>query len=178
MIRNGVLLLTGVPGIGKTTVIRRVAERLKGRRLGGFYTEEIREGGERRGFRLVGFDRTERVIAHVDFSKARRVGKYGVDVGAIDEATELLADDPAVQVYLVDEIGKMECLSERFVAAMQTLLIGPKPVVATIALRGGGFIAEAKRAAGAVIWEVTHANFDLLPSRALRWLEAEVQPQS
>jgi nucleoside-triphosphatase THEP1 len=82
------------------------------------------------------FDGTERVIAHIDFPKMHRVGKYGVDVGAIDEATELLADDPAVQVYLVDEIGKMECLSERFVAAMRTLLIGPKPVVATIALRG------------------------------------------
>ena len=40
MAAGGVLLLTGVPGIGKTTVIRRVAGRLKGRRLGGFYTEE------------------------------------------------------------------------------------------------------------------------------------------
>jgi nucleoside-triphosphatase len=178
MVGNGVLLLTGVPGIGKTTVIRRVAEQLKGRRLGGFYTEEIGEGGERRGFRLVGFDRTERVISHVDFPKIHRVGKYSVDFGAIDAATELLADDPAIQVYLVDEIGKMECLSERFVTAMRTLLIGPKPVVATIALRGGGFIAEAKRTDGAAIWEVTHANRDLLPSRALRWLGAEVQAQS
>jgi nucleoside-triphosphatase len=110
-----VLLLTGAPGIGKTTVIGRVAERLKGRKLGGFYTEEIREGGERRGFCLVGFDGTERVIADIGFPKTHRVRKYGVDVGGIDEATELLADDPAVQVYLVDEIGKMECLSERFV---------------------------------------------------------------
>ena len=174
MVAGGVLLLTGVPGIGKTTVIRRVADRLKERRIGGFYTEEIREQGDRRGFRLVGFDGTKRVIAHVDFPKVHRVGRYGVDVGTIDEATELLADDPAVQVYLVDEIGKMECLSERFVAAMRTLLIGSKPVVATIALRGGGFIAEAKRMEGAAIWEVTPANRDLLPSRSLRWLGAEV----
>jgi nucleoside-triphosphatase len=178
MVAGGVLLLTGVPGIGKTTLIRRVAGRLKGRKLGGFYTEEIREDGDRRGFRLVGFDGTERVIAHVDFPKVHRVGKYGVDVEAIDGATELLADDPAVQVYLVDEIGKMECLSERFVAAMRTLLIGPKPVVATIALRGGGFIAEAKRTQGAAIWEVTCATRDLLPSRGSRWLEAEVQRET
>ncbi|MFZ1060598.1 MAG: nucleoside-triphosphatase, partial [Candidatus Rokuibacteriota bacterium] len=46
-----VLLITGNPGSGKTTVIRRVAAALSGRRLGGFYTEEIRVGGERRGFR-------------------------------------------------------------------------------------------------------------------------------
>jgi nucleoside-triphosphatase len=102
MAAAGVLLLTGVTGIGKTTVIRRVADRLKERRIRGFYTEEIREGGDRLGFRLVVFNGTERVIANVDFPKVRRVGKYGVDVGAIDEATELLADDPAVQVYLVD----------------------------------------------------------------------------
>jgi nucleoside-triphosphatase len=178
MAAASVLRLTGAPGIGKTTVIGRIAERLKGRKLGGFYTEEIRDGGERRGFQLVGFEGTERVIAHIGFPKTHRVGKYGVDVGAIHEATELLADDPAVQVYLVDEIGKMECLSERFVAAMRALLIGPKPVVATIALRGSGFIAEAKRTEGAPVWEVTFANRDLLPSRGLRWLEAEVQPET
>jgi nucleoside-triphosphatase len=85
-----VLLLMGVPGIGKTTVIRRVAARLKGRRLGGFYTEEIREDGVRRGFRLVEFDDTVRVIAHVDFPKVHRVGKYRVDVEAIDVAVDRL----------------------------------------------------------------------------------------
>lgn len=116
------MLLTGSPGIGKTTVIRRVAERLNGRRLGGFYTEEIREAGERRGFRLAGFDGTETVIAHVGFPKRYRVGKYGVDVGAIDAAVSLLAVDAATECYLVDEIGKMECLSERFVEAMRALL--------------------------------------------------------
>ncbi len=46
------LLITGPPGVGKTTVIRSLAERLKDRRLGGFYTAELREGRERRGFRL------------------------------------------------------------------------------------------------------------------------------
>jgi nucleoside-triphosphatase len=66
---GGVLLLTGVPGIGKTAVTRRVADRLQNRRIGGFYTEEIREDSDRRGFRLVGFDGSEGVIADVDFPK-------------------------------------------------------------------------------------------------------------
>src|SRR5687768_10866935 len=117
-----VLLITGTPGIGKTTVIRRVADHLDGEWLRGFYTEEIRERGERRGFRLVGFDGTAWVIAHVDFPKRRRVGKYGVDVEALDEAAALLGLDSNARIYLVDEIGKMECFSERFVAAMRTLL--------------------------------------------------------
>src|SRR5207248_11791886 len=48
---SGALLLTGVPGVGKTTVLRRVKERLAGRRLRGFVTDEIRSRrGERLGF--------------------------------------------------------------------------------------------------------------------------------
>jgi nucleoside-triphosphatase len=169
MVAACVLLLTGVPGIGKTTVIRRVADRLKGRRLGGFYTEEIREQGDRRGFRLVGFDGTARVIAHVDFPKVHRIGKYGVDVEAIDKAGDRLGLDPA-EVYLVDEIGKMECLSDRFVSGTRALLAGPQPVVATIALHGSGFIEEVKRGTCAVIREVTHANREKLPVQVLAWL--------
>jgi nucleoside-triphosphatase len=165
-----VLLLTGAPGVGKTTVIRRVAMQLEISRLRGFYTEEIREGGERRGFRLLGFQGQKRVIAHTGFAKSHRVGKYGVDVAAMDEAAALLAPDPAAKAYLVDEIGKMECLSERFVAAVRVLLAGPTPVVATVALRGGGFIAEAKSLPDALVWQVTPAVRDGLPARVKSWL--------
>ena len=140
-----VLLITGVPGIGKTTVIRRAADGLRDKGVRGFYTEEVREKGERRGFRLVSFDGTAHIIAHVDFSKSPRVGKYGVDVQALDNAAVLLKPDPKARVYIVDEIGKMECLSEGFVAAMRILLAGNTPIVATVGAHGSGFIAEVKR---------------------------------
>jgi nucleoside-triphosphatase len=162
-------LLTGVPGIGKTTVIRQVADRLKGRSLGGFFTEEIRAHGVRRGFRLVGFDGIERVIADVDVPKGHRVGKYGVDVRQIDDAADRLAQGRA-DVYLIDEIGKMECLSDRFVSQMRTLLDGPRPVIATVARHGSGFIEEVKRAKGVDLWDVTHANRDRLAVEVLQWL--------
>jgi nucleoside-triphosphatase len=51
------------------------------------------------------------VIADVDFPKVHRVGKYGVDVRQIDDAADRLAQGQA-DVYLIDEIGKMECLSD------------------------------------------------------------------
>jgi nucleoside-triphosphatase len=166
MSKPRVLLPTGPPGVGKTTVVRRLASRLKGRRLRGFTTEEIRSGDRRLGFRLVGFDGTERVMAQVDFGGPYRVGKYG---GALEASASLIGPDAAAEVYLVDEIGKMECLSPRFVAAMRVLIGGAVPVVATVALKGGGFIAEAKQKAGSSIWDVTRANRDLLPERILRW---------
>ena len=83
MVAGRVLLLTDVPASARPPSFRRVADRLKKGRLEGFYIQEIRERGERHGFRLVGFDGTKRVIAHVDFPKVHRVGRYGVDVGII-----------------------------------------------------------------------------------------------
>jgi nucleoside-triphosphatase len=169
-----VLLITGAPGIGKTTVIRRAASGLRDKGLRGFYTEEIREKGERRGFRLVSFDGTAHTIAHVDFPKTHRVGKYGVDVQMLDSAAALLRPDPDARVYFVDEIGKMECFSERFVAAMRALLSGKAPIVATVGARGSGFIAEVKRRPECELWEVTHGNRDELPTRIVAWLAERI----
>lgn len=71
------------------------------------------------------------------------MGKYGVDVAAIDRAVDAaLAPQPRIELYLVDEIGKMECLSERFVASMRRILEGRIPLIASVASRGAGFIAE------------------------------------
>lgn len=166
-----VLLLTGVPGVGKTTVIRRVAERLSNDRLGGFYTEEQREAGQRTGFRLVDFEGNALTFAHVGFG-GPRVSRYGVDVAALDARAEaLLVPRPQAGVYLIDEIGKMECLSPRFVAAMRHLLASDRCIVATVAKKGEGLIDEVKRCPGSVLWEVRHVNRDRLPDEVLAWLD-------
>ena len=46
------ILLTGPPGCGKTTAVRRIVGTLQGAKVAGFYTEEIREAGQRKGFRM------------------------------------------------------------------------------------------------------------------------------
>jgi nucleoside-triphosphatase len=164
------LLFTGTPGSGKSTAVLRLA-RLLDRPPRGFYTEEIREDGERRGFRLVAFDGTSAVIAHVDFPKTHRVSKYGVDVAAIDAACEkTLVPRRGDEVYLVDEIGKMECFSERFVERVRGLLDSRLTVVASVASKGSGFIGEVKRRDDCELWTLTRGNRDAMPQRVLDWL--------
>jgi nucleoside-triphosphatase len=165
------LLLTGVPGSGKTTVIRRVAESLRGRSVRGFTTEEIRERDERLGFCLETLDGRRGVLAHVNIRSPHRVGRYGVDLAALDAVVAAtLVLDPTIEAYLVDEIGKMECLSPRFVSAVRALLDHQRPLVATIAARGAGLIEEAKRSSDVELWTVTRDSRDALAARVLAWL--------
>jgi nucleoside-triphosphatase len=156
--------------VGKTTVIRRLAHRLKGHRLAGFYTEELREGSKRYGFRLVSFAGHEALIAHIGFPKAVRVGKYGVDIAALEAAAVLLAPDPAVELYLLDEIGKMESLAPGLVSAIEQLLDSAHPLVATVAAKGGGLIADVKARPDVQLIQVTHSNRDDLAETLRRRL--------
>jgi nucleoside-triphosphatase len=166
-----ILLLTGAPGVGKTTLLGRVLAALQEQRVGGFTTGEVREGGRRVGFRIVPHRGSERIMAHVERRGSPRVGRYGVDVKAIDEvARESLALDPQVEIYLVDEIGKMECFSQQFVLCMRNLFASEKTIVATIGRSSGGFIAAARSRPGAELWEVTPSNREALVKRVLTWL--------
>lgn len=166
------LLLTGRPGVGKSTVIRNVAERLEDRDAAGFVTEEVRDSaGRRTAFRAVTLDGERTTIADARRPGPPRVSKYGVDIAAVDRLAEDMAPRRDVRVWLIDEIGKMECLSERFVQAMERLLDSPTPVVATIGKRGPGLIAAAKKRDDAELWEVTESNRNKLPERIAVWIE-------
>jgi nucleoside-triphosphatase len=177
-----VLLITGPPGVGKTTIVRKVASELRrveasaglrARTFQGFWTEEIRVGGERRGFRAVTFDGWQRDIARVERRGGARVGRYGVDVAAIDavveRALEVTTPDDLV---IVDEIGKMECLSDRFVRAVTTVLDSSGPVIATVARRGAGLIEDVKRRPDVELVAVSSTNREAVPGTILGWLEA------
>ncbi len=166
--KHRAILLTGAPGDGKTTVVGKVAAGLRGRTIRGFTTAEIRSGRERQGFRLETFDGRSAVFAHVSIRSLHHVGKYGVDVAALDALVGEALDPRAnADVYLVDEIGKMECLSEKFVAAIKDLLDSGRPLVATVALLGSGFIEQVKRRPDVELLTVTRSNRDSLPDEIL-----------
>jgi nucleoside-triphosphatase len=149
-----VYLLTGRPGTGKTSLIKTALAGLPVR-AGGFYTEEIRREGTRLGFRLVTLDGQEAVLAHIDFSKRFRVGKYGVDVAALEKVGVAALKTAAGECDLtvVDEIGRMELLSPEFREAVTELINGGKRVLGTIMLQPNPFADAIKRHPN--VWLVT-----------------------
>jgi nucleoside-triphosphatase len=167
------LLLTGPPGCGKTTCVLRLAERLGDLRLAGFYTAEVREGGSRVGFEAFGLSTgRQAVLAHVRSKSRHRVGRYGVETAALAQlvVTELGRPAEEVDLFVVDEVGKMELFCREFVEAVPRLLEGPTPVVATVAMRGGSLIAAVKARGDVELVEVTAGSRDGLPEELEAWV--------
>lgn len=166
------LLLTGPPGCGKTTGVRRLIDRLGDLRLAGFYTQELREGGQRVGFEAVGLSSGQRaVLAHLRSRSRHRVGRYGVEAANLVPlvAEELGRSPSTVDLFVVDEIGKMELHCDEFLDAMRRLLEGPGPLLATVAMKGGGLIGEAKARPDVRLVEVTETNREGLPAELEVW---------
>jgi nucleoside-triphosphatase len=162
------ILLEGRPGVGKTTVARRLAEHLReaGTSLRGFTTEEMHEGRRRVGFAVETFGGERATLAHVDFPGPPRVSKYGVDLKAFERvALPALADIGAGDVVLIDELGKMELASEAFCDAVLALFEGPVPIVATVHIARHPFTGALKQRGDIEKIPVTTGNRTALPAQ-------------
>jgi nucleoside-triphosphatase len=166
------ILLTGLPGCGKTTAVIRICDALKDMRLAGFYTEEIRHNETRMGFRWKRLDGAEGTLAHVDIKGRFKVGRYGVDIAGFERDVVQILDEARtdVQLFVIDEIGKMECFSLKFVDAVRRLFPGQRAVLATVAQKGAGLIAEVKDYPAVKLFTLTERNRDSVVGEILELL--------
>jgi len=170
---NQKVLLTGRPGCGKTTLIKHVVEDLA-QGAGGFYTEEIRESGRRVGFMLVTLDGKEAVFAHVNFKTPERLGRYGLDLSALEtigvEAVREAVDGQ--RLVVIDEIGPMEIRSADFRDAVIEALDSEVPVLATIVARSLPFTNAIKIRSDVMMLEVCPGNRERLVFELSKKLES------
>lgn len=169
------ILITGLPGVGKTTLIKNIVEALKDLRPVGFYTAEIRQGGIRKGFELISLDGRKGLLSHTDIKSPKRVGKYKVDVKGFEDFLDALSfSNPSARLMVIDEIGKMECYSRQFKNLLKEILDSEKWVIATIAFRGTGFIEELKKRKDLRLFKITQSNRNSMLSDILREVKKDV----
>ncbi|MFQ6002473.1 MAG: NTPase [Candidatus Zixiibacteriota bacterium] len=154
-------LLTGHPGVGKTTIIKTLIQKLK-LPAGGFYTEEIRDAKMRMGFVIITLSGFKGILAHRNFKSRYKVGKYGVGVHTLNkigvkEIELCLVEKKAI---VIDEIGKMELLSPQFQEVVWKALDAENPVLGTITLAHHPFVQKVKDRDDVKIYEVTKENRD------------------
>ncbi|MEA3399691.1 MAG: NTPase [Armatimonadota bacterium] len=166
------VLLTGRPGVGKSTVIQRALE-LADVEAGGFFTQQLQEDGKRVGFGITTLDGERGILAHVDIQGQPRVSKYGVNVEDIRDvavaALRRALED--AQVIVCDEIASMEMKCPQFEPAVREALESRKPLLGTIQQRSDPFLDEVRSRDDVTIVEVTRASRDALPQQIAAWID-------
>ncbi len=181
------LLLTGSPGVGKTTLLLKVVEALRARgySVGGMISREVRLGGTRMGFEILDLASDKRGwLAHVNQKTGPQVGKYRVNLADLESVGvhAVLKAIRECDVVAVDEIGPMELFSEKFRKAIQQAVESGKLVVGVIHWKARDkLIDEVKRRPDAEIFTVTFENRDKLHQtvvdKALRFLAETASKQ-
>ncbi|MEM3042488.1 MAG: NTPase [Thermoplasmata archaeon] len=172
--------ITGLPGAGKTQALIKVIEILEGEGevVGGMITKPIMEKNRRTGFTVMNWlTKEEAVLAHINIQSKVMVGKYGVDLDALERIGVKAIDDAAekADVIIVDEVGKMEVESDKFVAAVKNALETSKPFILTLHKKSRNpLLQDIRRRDDIRILEVTPINRNLLPYKIIKLLKGEL----
>ena len=164
-------LVSGLPGSGKTTLIEKLLAESEVTACG-FVTREIREDSSRVGFTIFGLSGGQETLAHAGIKSGYRVGKYRVDIAALERIIESEFSDDRSQLVVIDEIGKMELFSQRFQSLINRLWRTDRPVVATIMSARNAFCDRIKADKNSVILELKRDNREDVYARLRNFTES------
>jgi nucleoside-triphosphatase len=166
------ILITGQPGVGKTTFILNVYKKLD-LICGGFYTKEIRKMGTRVGFDIFTLDGKTAPLASVNHKSAYRVSKYGVYVENVDNVAvpAILEAVRTCDLVIIDEIGKMELFSEEFKKAVLTAFNSPKSVLASVKQVEDEFTKKLLSRPDVILFKLTFQNREQTIGEVIKLLE-------
>lgn len=163
MVRGRKFIITGRPGSGKSTCVAALIQGLRERgvRVGGIRTPEVREGGIRTGFLVEDILTGEReLFASTTFSGGPSVSKYVVDLGRFESVAipALIRAAEECEVIVIDEIGKMELLSRRFIEQVRRIWYSDAIAVGTAPLVRISEVEELKRLSEVIHIERGHSE--------------------
>ena len=157
------VLITGAPGIGKTTLIKHLIRDLTPLIVRGFYKEAILENNIIKGYRLITVNLAEQILAHVYFEGPLRIGTFGVNIDGFEKLLDSELDiNTGTELFVLDEISRLECLSPKFCTKIFELLDSDIPVVATIAQGAKPELKILKQRKDLVTVQVNFKNRDSL----------------
>jgi nucleoside-triphosphatase len=175
-----VILLTGRPGVGKTTIVNRIHEHYsaRGLKIAGITTREVRETGARTGFMITDLSSgQEGWLAKKDLATGPRVGSYFVvsdDLEKIGVAALERSMNGSADLVIVDEIGPMEMTSTFFRNNISKVLNGNLAVVATVKF-GSRYPEVENTWQKSVHWEITKENRESIYRRIVRQVDDWIQ---
>ena len=166
-------LVTGEPRIGKTTALKKIIDGMGNKRCGGFYTEEVRSGGERCGFRLITLDGLTGMVADVNSKSELRVGKYGVVLDSLENIglPAIYKILSSTGLIVIDEIGPMQLYSDKFKQAVVDVLKSALPLLGTIVCRSHPWLDELKQQSGVELYHLTLDNRNKVPKTLIETLQ-------
>ena len=159
----GIWLVTGPPGVGKSTAVSKAVLKLKsaGVIVGGCTTSERKSGGTRVGFEVKDLTsgRTGE-LASVTSRFGPRVGKYRVNLADLARvgAAGLEEASSRSEVIVIDEVGPMELVSPDFRRAVERCVGSGRPILAVVHERLDDDLLNELRARATATFAVTIEN--------------------
>jgi len=174
------IFITGSPGTGKTTLVKYLHSFLKNTSLpfnySGFITEEIREKGERKGFKLKLLNSQEEYLLAQKKHKSSSfklkhrpfVGRYEVFLENLEKVVVHLEKEfkeRKADFFIIDEIGKMEALSPLFCSFIESLLEAPVYLLATVGESSQPFLKKVRDFEPSLLCKITPENRNFVKKR-------------
>jgi len=156
--------VTGIPGVGKTTVLLKTVETLRanGYGVGGMISRDVRLHGNRIGFEILDLSSGEKGwLANVDQQWGPHVGKYRVNLDDLNNVgvKAILQACENLDIVVVDEIGPMELFSEQFREAVRKTVDSRKLLICTVHWKmKNELIDNIKKREDVEVYVVTHDN--------------------
>jgi nucleoside-triphosphatase THEP1 len=126
--KQKVFIITGSTGQGKTTMVQKIIEILKGNKVsvGGFYSPKVIESDSIIGYDIVDISTNDRTIflRLSGEDKLGKIGKFSIYPQGLQKGNSILNPTANVnnEIVIIDEAGSLELEDQGWAASIQELI--------------------------------------------------------